>query len=242
MADTDGLGLHLECVVIDARDPVALGRFWAEVLAAPVVESSPAGVRLSYPGLADFFIDLVPVPDREPRPHRVHLDVFGGARRDELVRRALAAGATHLDIGQRDVPWVVLADPEDYAFCVMPERAVYQRTGPIGGIPIDADDIPAASAFWLAACDWVPADHPHTVRHPSRTGPLIGFTEPVEPKRGKNPMHLDLRVPAGLDYDTALAGLVDLGARPLEHGWGELAWTVLVDAGNNEFCLLPPVP
>ena len=112
--------------------------------------------------------------------------------------------------------------------------------GPIGGLPFDADDIPAATGFWLAASDWVPDDrHEHTLRHPSGAGPLLAFTEPVEPKRGKNPMHLDLRVPPGGDDDAALAALLDLGARRLEHDWGELPWIVLVDPGNNEFCLLP---
>ena len=36
---------------------------------------------------------------------------------------------------------------------------------------------------------------------------MIAFTEPVEPKRGKNPMHLDLRVAPGQDYEAELARL-----------------------------------
>ncbi len=235
------MNLRLESLVIDARDPRLLGRFWSGLLEAPVEEESQQGMRLRYPGMDGFFVDFVPVPDREARPHRIHLDVFAGARRDEMVEQALAAGAAHVDIGQRDVPWVVLVDPEDYAFCVMPEREFYRDTGPIGGLPLDADDIPAATEFWLAASDWVPDDrYAHTLRHPSGAGPLLGFTEPVEPKRGKNPMHLDLRAPAGVDYEETLAALIDLGATPLDHDWGPLDWTVLVDPGNNEFCLLRP--
>ncbi|WP_156253537.1 VOC family protein [Pseudactinotalea terrae] len=236
----DAPKLHLEALVVDAHDPTMLGRFWSGLLQAPIAEQSEQGTRLRYPGLTDFFVDFVPVPDREPRPHRLHLDVFGGERRDEMVEQALATGAAHVNIGQHDVPWVVLVDPEDYAFCVMPEREFYRSTGPIGGLPLDADDISAATEFWLAASDWVPDDrYEHTLRHPSGTGPLLAFTEPVEPKRGKNPMHLDLRVPPGGDNDAALAVLLDLGARKLDHDWGELPWTVLVDPGNNEFCLLP---
>jgi hypothetical protein len=240
MNGSASLNLHLECLVIDARDPVALGRFWSGVLAASIVEESPKGTRLQYPGLTDLFLDFIPVPDREPRPHRLHLDVFAGARRDEMVQQALSSGAAHVDIGQHDVPWVVLVDPEDYAFCVMPELEPYRDTGPIGGLPLDADDIRAATEFWLAASDWVADErHDHTLRHPSGTGPLLAFTDPVEPKRGKNPMHLDLRVPPGGDDEAALAALIRLGATPLDHDWGELPWTVLVDPGNNEFCLLP---
>ncbi|MFC7622611.1 VOC family protein [Microlunatus sp. GCM10028923] len=238
----------LECLCVDARDPVRLGRFWAGVLESPVIEESAEATRVGYPGLDGFYLDFLPVPEREERPHRLHLDLYGGDERDAMVERALGLGAEHVDVGQGDAPWVVLVDPEDYAFCVMPDRRMrdsgepmYPDTGPIGGIPIDADDIDAAATFWRQAWDWQlwPA-LPATFRHPSGTGPLIGFTEPVEPKRGKNPLHLDLRVPPGGDYDAELARLLDLGARRLDHDWGDLPWTVLLDPGNNEFCLLRP--
>jgi hypothetical protein len=35
------------------------------------------------------------------------------------VQRLLELGATRVDIGQGDVPWAVLADPEGNEFCVM---------------------------------------------------------------------------------------------------------------------------
>lgn len=36
------------------------------------------------------------------------------------------------------------------------------------------------------------------------------------------------------------SGFWGLGARTLEHDWGKLNWTVMLDPGNNEFCLLKP--
>jgi hypothetical protein len=51
-------------------------------------------------------------------------------------------------------------------------------------------------------------------------------------------MHLDLRVDPGDDYDQELSRLLDGGAVRLEHDWGDLPWTVLLDPGGNEFCLL----
>lgn len=39
------------------------------------------------------------------------------------MRRLLALGASHVDIGQRDVGWEVLADPEGNEFCVLTPRA-----------------------------------------------------------------------------------------------------------------------
>ena len=36
-----------------------------------------------------------------------------------LVARLRALGATDLDLGQGDVPWTCLADPEGHEFCVL---------------------------------------------------------------------------------------------------------------------------
>jgi hypothetical protein len=35
------------------------------------------------------------------------------------VERLLSLGATRVDIGQGDVSWVVLADPDGHEFCVL---------------------------------------------------------------------------------------------------------------------------
>jgi hypothetical protein len=35
------------------------------------------------------------------------------------VARLQTLGATHADVGQGDVPWIVLADPEGNEFCVL---------------------------------------------------------------------------------------------------------------------------
>ena len=39
-----------------------------------------------------------------------------------LVARLLALGATAADVGQGDVPWACLADPEGNEFCVLAPR------------------------------------------------------------------------------------------------------------------------
>ncbi|MGO8890907.1 MAG: VOC family protein [Streptosporangiaceae bacterium] len=38
------------------------------------------------------------------------------------VERLRALGATPVDVGQGDVPWAVLADPEGSEFCVLSPR------------------------------------------------------------------------------------------------------------------------
>ena len=44
------------------------------------------------------------------------------ALRVGLVARLQAIGAKPVDVGQGDVPWVVLADPEGNEFCVLAPR------------------------------------------------------------------------------------------------------------------------
>jgi len=53
----------------------------------------------------------------------VHIDVnpSGCGQPEELVR-LLALGARRVDVGQGDVPWVVLADPEGNELCLLDRR------------------------------------------------------------------------------------------------------------------------
>ena len=65
-------------------------------------------------------IVFVPVPEDKTVKNRLHIDVSPIDREPaEEVERLLALGATRADIGQGDVPWTVLADPEGNEFCVL---------------------------------------------------------------------------------------------------------------------------
>ncbi|MGH3749418.1 MAG: VOC family protein [Micromonosporaceae bacterium] len=57
---------------------------------------------------------------RRPRPARTGC-TFELNPDDQAaeVRRLISLGAEHVDIGQQDVSWVVLADPEGNEFCVL---------------------------------------------------------------------------------------------------------------------------
>jgi hypothetical protein len=54
-------------------------------------------------------------------PDRVHLDLLPHPGDDKAaeVARLRALGATDLDLGQGDVPWTCLVDPEGHEFCVL---------------------------------------------------------------------------------------------------------------------------
>ncbi|MCX5067003.1 VOC family protein [Micromonospora lupini] len=110
-----------ENLTIDARDPARLARWWAEALGYQVVAERPDEVEIrksadSLPGLV-----FVPVPDGKERKNRLHLDLRPADREAE-VERLVDMGARHVDVGQGDVGWTVLSDPEGNEFCVLREK------------------------------------------------------------------------------------------------------------------------
>jgi hypothetical protein len=117
------MSLEWEQVVVDAAQPAALGRWWAEALGWVVISDSedefeirPTRDRL--PGLV-----FVPVRDPKAVKNRLHPDFRPQEQRVE-VERLLALGAHRADIGQGTQPWVVLADPEGNEFCVLASKGL----------------------------------------------------------------------------------------------------------------------
>ncbi|WP_367325440.1 VOC family protein [Streptomyces sp. HUAS ZL42] len=115
------MALQWEQVVVDAADPRALGRWWAEALgwvvlndASDEYEIRPEKDRL--PGMI-----FVPVPEGKAVKNRLHLD-FRPDDQEAEVARLLDLGARHTDVGQGEQTWVVLADPEGNEFCVLRSR------------------------------------------------------------------------------------------------------------------------
>src|SRR5690606_20720015 len=111
------------------------------------------------PGLPLVF---VPVDDPKVVKNRLHLDLNSASAPDQvaLVRRAEAAGATPADIGQRGVPWVVLADPEGNELCVLDPRPEYADAGAIAAVVVDVPDPGALAPFWAAATGYAVEPQP----------------------------------------------------------------------------------
>jgi len=113
------VSLQWEQVVIDAADPVALGQWWAAALGWVVVNDDPNAFEIQrepdqLPGMI-----FLPVGDAKPSSkNRLHLD-FRPDNQEFEVERLTGLGARRVEIGQGDVSWVVLADPEDNEFCVL---------------------------------------------------------------------------------------------------------------------------
>jgi hypothetical protein len=237
--------MYLENVVIDAVDPQRLGRFWEEVLGTERLTDVPEGfeTRLALAGGLVLDLCFQRVPDPPNEPPRLHLDLLGGDRQAQVVERLLGLGARHLDIGQRDAPWVVLADPEGNPCCVMEDRAAYVDTGPIAALPLDSADPDRDAEFWAWLTGWteVPGSAPRSLRHPSLRGPLLELCHESTGKGpSKNRLHLDVRLEAGEDSDDVEARIGERGGRrELHPEWGDLPWRTYADPSGNEFCVLP---
>jgi len=77
----------------------------------------------SRPGPVPPVLTFARVPEGKAIKNRVHLDVNPTDRNQgEEVSRLLGLGARPADVGQGDVSWVVLADPEGNEFCVLAAR------------------------------------------------------------------------------------------------------------------------
>ncbi len=123
------MATRLVQINMKAHDDSALGRFWAEALGWGVDSEGPGVTNLepvgfAYPDPAAVCIDLVARPEPKTVKNRVHLDLAttSTAHQTELVARLKDLGATPADVGQGDVPWTVLADPEGNEFCLLTPR------------------------------------------------------------------------------------------------------------------------
>jgi hypothetical protein len=113
-------------IVVDAADPKALGRWWAQVLDWEVTLEDDDEVDVAKGRRPDGkeiepILTFVPVPGEKAGKNRLHIDLAPDDR-DAEVARLVGLGATRVDIGQGDVSWVVLADPEGNEFCVLSAR------------------------------------------------------------------------------------------------------------------------
>jgi Glyoxalase-like domain len=237
-------------LAVDANDPAALGRFWAGALGWDIdVEDQdevvvwPAGY--TYPDPVALALVFIPVPEKHTVKNRVHLDLATSSaeHQRDLVARLRGLGATPADIGQGDVPWDVLADPEGNEFCVLEPRAVYADTGPIAAVVIDCHDPVALAPFWTAAAGWpVQEANPDFVslRAPSGTGPFLELLRDPGAKTVKNRLHPDVAPYRDGDVATEVERLRELGATLADVGQGDVSWTVLADPEGNELCVLSP--
>ncbi len=118
LADTGVIG------ALSSDGSQQVGYFWSEALGWPLVwdqdeetaiQSPRGGSKISWGG---------PPYDPKLGKNRLHLDLAPPAEGDQEaeVERLIALGAKRIDIGQGDVDWEVMADPDGNEFCVLTPR------------------------------------------------------------------------------------------------------------------------
>lgn len=101
-----------------------VGYFWSRALGWPLVwdqdeetaiRSPRGGPKITWGG-----------PPLRPKTgkYRLHFDLAPPVDSDQQaeVDRLVSLGATRIDIGQGEVSWVVMADPDGHEFCVLTPR------------------------------------------------------------------------------------------------------------------------
>jgi hypothetical protein len=242
---------RLTSVVFDSADPATLARWWAAALGWELAYEGPEESSIEPPaGEPGIGLTFVPVPDKKLVQNRVHLDLRSAtlAEQDDSIQRLMATGALEADIGQGDVPWAVLADPEGNEFCVLDPRPEYARTGTLAAIVVSSLDEAAMARFWSVASgmrlredaealdswDLLPA---------GGAGPWLEFISTTQPHTVKNRLHLDVAPFVDDDQGAEVVRLLEIGALRAEVGQsrapeGLVNWVVLTDPENNEFCVL----
>ncbi|MFG2824851.1 VOC family protein [Kitasatospora sp. NPDC048365] len=244
------MATRLVQINMKAHDDAALGRFWAEVLGWGIDSEAPGVTNLEpvgfdYPDPVAVCIDIVASQEPKTGKNRVHLDLASTSaeHQAELVARLKELGATVADVGQGDVPWTVMADPEGNEFCVLDPHPLNMDTGPIAAVVVDCADPREMARFWGGAIDWklYEVDDDHAVmRSAQGVGPYLEFHRSPDTKNGWNRVHLDISPYKGDDPAAEEARLRALGATDTGIDPSAISWTVLADTEGNEFCLLSP--
>lgn len=227
----------------DALDPLRLGRFWAGLFDWPMSQEAHGAVEVRPGDDTGFVLRFLPTRTPKTSKNRTHLDLTSRSpdAQVELVGRALALGARHIDVGQLpEEPHVVLADPEGNEFCVIePGNTFLADCGTIGALVGDGSQ--EVGYFWRDALGWPlvwDQDEETAIRSPDGGPKLTWGGPPLAPKTGRNRLHLDV-APVRGDRFAEVQRLVALGAARLETG-DDTNGVLMADPDGNEFHVLQP--
>lgn len=127
----DRMSLVIDCVLIDCLDLDAMTAFWCQALDLEHVWTGPSGGHLlAATDGSGRRLALMPSHSRKAAKNRVHFDLRPDHDQQAEVRRLEGLGARRIDIGQADVTWVVMADPDGNEFCVL--RSLVQQEKDLG--------------------------------------------------------------------------------------------------------------
>jgi catechol 2,3-dioxygenase-like lactoylglutathione lyase family enzyme len=124
------MNIRIQCLCIDSAHPSKSADFWEAALGwrrthetdHEVVLEPPAGSPED--GVAPDILFLK-VPEAKTVKNRLHLDLRPADQAAEVARLE-SLGARRVDVGQGDVSWVTMADPDGNEFDVL--RALPKET------------------------------------------------------------------------------------------------------------------
>lgn len=116
-------------LAIDCHDTELVANFWCEALGYRIIDRDGDLIEIGAGPWSPGAIHAAPVPptivfakvpESKTVKNRVHIDLspIDGSTEDE-AQRLEKLGARRIDIGQGDVRWIVMADPEGNEFCVL---------------------------------------------------------------------------------------------------------------------------
>ncbi|MFJ9174859.1 VOC family protein [Streptomyces sp. NPDC102360] len=111
----------IAAVVVDCADPRGMARFWGGATDWVVHEvADDRAVLRSSRGVGPY-LEFLRSSDGKTVEDRIHLDLlpYAGDDKEAEAVRLKNLGATDIDLGQGDVPWTCLTDPEGHDFCVL---------------------------------------------------------------------------------------------------------------------------
>jgi Glyoxalase-like domain len=111
----------INSLTVDCHEPRKVAEFWSGALDWPILFDSEDEVMIApfderRPGV--FPVLFARNPDDKRVKNRWHFDLAPDDQAAEVARLE-GLGARRADIGQGDVPWVVMADVEGNEFCVL---------------------------------------------------------------------------------------------------------------------------
>jgi hypothetical protein len=109
-------------LTIDCHDHDRVATFWQHALGYQRAFADRDEIAIEPPdGAGGMALLFGRAPDAKVVKNRLHLDLNPSDQASE-VARLKSLGAREVDIGQKDVSWVVMADPEDNEFCILTPR------------------------------------------------------------------------------------------------------------------------
>jgi glyoxalase superfamily protein len=237
---------RLVALCFDANDPLRLAHFWSTALRWEIDKETTDETRVLPTDGTRFHLRFLPAATtKAPGQNRLHLDLTTTSVEDqhESVAALVELGARHIDIGQRpEEGHVVLADPERNELCVLaPGNTFLAGCGRFGSITCAGTR--EVGYFWSAALGWplVWDQHEETaIRAADVTGPLITWGgPPLEPKIGKNRLHLAIAPADQVDQRAEIDRLTRLGATRIDSIQADADGVGMVDPDGNEFRVLP---